>query len=167
MRNELVRRMASNAIVAALYFALTLLVAPIAFSQIQIRISEFLVLICFFRKDYAIGLTIGCALANLFSPMMPWDLVFGTIATLIACVGIMFCKHLFIATLCPVIANGFIIAWELNFVYDLPYWVNVGWVALGELISVSVVGYIIFMLLKKNKRFFELIGRNQNENFEW
>ena len=84
MKNQIVRRLTANAIVAALYFVLTWASSPIAFLGIQVRISEFLLLLCFFNKDYIAGVTIGTLLANLMSPMLPWDLIFGTLATLIA-----------------------------------------------------------------------------------
>lgn len=164
--NQTLKSIVYNAFIAALYVVLTLLSYPLSFGQIQFRFAEILVLLCFFRKDYAIGLTVGCAVANLFSTLGLIDVLFGTLATLTACLIIMWCKHLIIAVFIPVITNGFIIAFELYKVMELSYWASALWVALGELV-VLTVGYIFFMILKKRKRFFEAIRSTQNIDFKF
>ena len=103
--NPIIRKIAANAFIAALYVVLTLASYPLSFNQIQFRVAEVLVLLCFFRKDFVIGLTCGCALANLFSTLGPIDIAFGSAATLIACLCICISKHLCVAILFPVISN--------------------------------------------------------------
>ena len=126
-----------NGLLAAIYVVLTYVMAPISFGAIQFRFSEILVLACFFDKKKAVGLTIGCFIANLVSPLGLMDLGFGTAATLLACLGIMFSKHLIIAILFPVIANGLI------------------------------VGYILIMILKRDKCLFSIIRAKQNIDFNF
>lgn len=155
-----------NALIAALYVVLTLLTYPISYLGIQFRFAEILVLLCFWRKDYSIGLVIGCAIANLASSIGLVDVGFGTLATLIACVGIMFSKWLAIACLFPIAANAFMVGFELYQFLGLPFWLSVGQVALGEAV-VMIVGYILFMILKRRKTFFENIRANQNIAFKW
>ena len=167
MKNVVVRRLTANAIVAALYFVLTFASSPIAFLGIQIRISEFLLLLCFFNKDYIAGVTIGTLLANLLSPMLPWDLIFGTLATAIAATGVAFCRHLLIAAFIPAVVNGFIVAAELHIILEDPFWINVGFVAAGEVIAVVGIGYTLMMILRKQNSFMEMIGANQNLEFKW
>ena len=140
----------SNALIAALYVVLTLITYPISYQGIQFRFAEILVLLCFFRKDYAIGLTIGCAIANLASSIGLVDVGFGTLAT----------------CLFPVVANGFIVGFELWKFMGAPFWISVGTVAAGEF-AVLVVGYILFMVLKRRKTFFDTIRANQNIAFKW
>ena len=164
--NQYVRIIAANAVIAALYVAFTLASYPLSFDQIQFRISEILVLLCFFRKDFIFGLTAGCAIANCFSTLGPIDIAFGTAATFIACLGITFSRHLIVAIWFPVISNAFLVAWELNIVFDTPYWASVAWVALGEF-TVMVVGYIIFMIFRKNTKFHSIIRSTQNINFKF
>ena len=163
-----VDRIAKNGIIAALYAALTLACYPFAYGMIQFRISEFLVLLCFFRKDYTIGLTIGCAIANLFSPeLFLWDVLIGTSATLIACLGICFCKHLVVACALPIIANAILVGLELSIILEIEsFIVCAAFVALGELVAM-IVGYVIFMLLRKRNAFFESIKANQNLEFKF
>ena len=70
MSKNYVNRIAIFGIVTAIYVVITVLLMPYSFYGIQFRISEALVLLCFYKKDYIIPLTLGCAIANLFSPMM-------------------------------------------------------------------------------------------------
>lgn len=159
-RKEVVYEICLNGIIAALYATLTIFIAPLSYGPIQFRFSEILVLLCFFNKRYAIGLTLGCLIANCFSPTAPLDVPFGTLATLLACIGIMFSKHLLVAIAFPVVFNAFIIAAELSF-YNEPYWLSVLTVGAGEL-AVMVLGYIFFILIKRSKMFMHAIKANQN-----
>ena len=156
----------ANALIAALYVVLTLITYPISYLGIQFRFAEIMVLLCFWRKDYSIGLIIGCAIANLASSIGLVDVGFGTLATVIACVGIMFMKQLAIACLFPIVANAFIVGFELYQFLGLPFWLSVGEVAIGEA-TVMVVGYVLFMVLKRRNKFFEVIRANQNIAFKW
>lgn len=165
---DLIQTIARNGIVAGLYAALTLACYPFAYGMIQFRISEFLVLLCFFRKDYTIGLTLGCAIANLFSPeLFLWDVLIGTSATLVACIGICFCKHLVVACTLPILANAILVGLELSIILEIDnFFVCAAFVALGELVAMTV-GYIIFTLLKKRKGFFNSIRATQNVEFKF
>ena len=139
---------------------------PFSYMGIQFRVAEIMVLLCFFRKDYAFGLVIGCAIANLPSAIGLVDVGFGSLATLIACLGIMFMKNLGIACLFPVVSNAFIVGFELWKFLGLPFWISVAEVAIGEF-AVMVIGYIFFMLIKRRKGFFDTIRANQNIEFKW
>ena len=157
---------AYNGIIAAFYVVLTLITYPISFLGIQLRIAEVMVLLCFFRKDYIIGLVSGCAIANLMSSIGLIDVLFGTAATLLACLVIIFCKQLFVAALIPVISNAFIVGLELFlFIGDNPYFIYVGMVAIGEFCAM-VIGYIFFIALRNNTKFLKLIRANQNIAFK-
>lgn len=164
---NIVERISVNAFVAAIYFILTMATLPVSFLGMQIRIAELLILLCFFRKDFALGVTVGTLLANINSPMLPWDLVFGTLATLLSAILIGYTKHLFIASLIPVVINAFVVGFELHIILDLPLWINVLTVGLGEFIAVSILGYFIFLKLGKNEKFQRMIGMNQNYLFKW
>ena len=154
-----------NALIAATYVVLTYASTPIAYGAIQFRIAEILMLFPFFNKRYAIGVTLGCLLANLLSPFMVLDVIFGTLATLIACVGVMFCKHLLVASFIPVVCNAFIVSVVLTTIGE-PYWMSVLTVGLGEL-AVMTVAYIIFMILRRNKNLFLRLRFNQNLDFKF
>ena len=165
-RKDIIQEICVNGVIAATYAALTIAMSPIAYGPIQFRFSEIMVLFCFFNKKYTVGLTLGCFLANLMSPTASLDIIFGTVATLLACLCIMFCKHLVVATIFPVLFNAFIVAWELTF-FGEPYWFSVLTVGLGELV-VMIVSYLIFMLvIKRNKGFLRVIKADQNLDYKF
>ena len=77
-----------GAVIAAAYFALCMLVAPIAYGPIQFRVSEALMLLPALTPAGVPGLFVGCLLFNLLNPaaLGPIDVIFGSLATLIAAV---------------------------------------------------------------------------------
>ncbi len=160
-----VKDIARLAIICALYVALTYAFSFMAYGDIQFRIAEILVLLCFFRKDYTIALVLGCILANIFSPMGFVDVVFGTLATLLACLSICFLKNIFLCILPPVIFNGVIVGLELHYILDLPFVPSMISVAIGEA-AVVTIGAVIFFFLRKKKGFLRMIMANQNCDLE-
>ncbi len=165
--DNIVKKITANSIVVTIYFILTFLTSSFSFLGIQVRIAECLILLCFFRRDYVIGVTLGCIFSNLLSPLGFYDVLFGSLATLVSGLLISFMKHLFLATLIPVIINGFVVGAELYFLMELPFFVNVGTVALGEFIAVSILGYIIVMIVGRKDQFLKLIGAERNFKFRW
>ena len=151
-----IRMIARQAIIASLYVVLTVAISPLSYGNIQFRIAEILVFLCFFRRDYIIGLTLGCFIANLFSPMLIWDITLGVLATIIALVLIIFSKNIYIAAIWPILSNAFIVAIELHFAFELPYFLSALEVGIGEA-AVMVIGLIVFLLLSKKKRFMYFI----------
>ena len=145
--------------VAAVYVVLTIILAPYSFYGVQFRIAEALTLLCFYKKEYIIPLTLGCFIANFFSPLpVPaLDIIFGTAATILALLLMMKCKNIILASLMPVIVNAIIVGAELKIQNGLPFFLSALQVAIGEFVCVTVLGVIIFKVLEKNKRFMALI----------
>ncbi len=152
-----VANIAKIAIVAALYATLTVVLAPLSYGNIQVRISEFLVLLCFYNKKYSISLTLGCLIANLFSPFGWYDIVFGTLATLLACICTMYTKNVLLAGVWPVLFNGLIVGAEISILDNLPFWVCAGEVALGEIIAIFIFGRPVFKILEATPVFKKII----------
>ena len=75
--------LATCAVVAAAYAALTIALAPISYGAVQFRVSEALTILPFFIPGTVWGLTAGCVLANLFTGNV-FDIVFGSLATFLA-----------------------------------------------------------------------------------
>ena len=95
------------------------------------------------------GLVIGCLVANLLSPVAIWDVIFGTLATLIAALGTYkLRKKPLLAALCPVVANGIIVGVMLAVFYALPLWLTMLEVAVGEAVAVAL-GFILLAALRK------------------
>lgn len=158
--------MVNNAVVAAMYVVLTLVTFPISFLGIQFRIAEFLVLLCFFRRDYAIGVTLGCVIANCFSSIGFIDCLFGGIATLISCIFIGFSRLFLVSIVFPVVINAFVVGYELYQFLQADFWVSVMYVAIGEL-AVMLVSYGIYMAIGKKEWFKKLIDANRNLDWKF
>lgn len=158
--NSKIKDIVRLSIISALYVVLTVM-NPFSYNMIQFRISEILMLLCFFRKDYSFALIVGCFISNLFSEIMLYDIIFGTFATVISCIVINNTKNIYIAGIAPVVFNGLIVGAELSIAFQTPYFLNVFWVSLGELV-VMIIGVLAFLKLKNNTVFMELIKANRN-----
>lgn len=155
MKNK-VLFIAVNAIVAALYAAFTVMIAPVAYGEIQFRFSEILIFLAFYDKRFFPGLILGCLIANLFSPMVLYDIFFGTAATALAVFGIYYGKYLFkrkniglfLVPLTGAVSNGLLVGLALMLAYELPYWLTAFQVAAGEF-AVLIIGAVIFLGIEK------------------
>ena len=152
-----VRDLTRLSIVAAIYVILTLAFTPLSYGDIQFRISEVLMLLIVYRRKYAISMILGCFVANLFSPIGWVDIVFGTLATVIAAIPMMFIKNLEISSFLPSIANGLVVGLELSIVYDLPIVITMAQVFIGEFVVCSLIGIPLFHFLEKNESFMRTI----------
>jgi uncharacterized membrane protein len=170
VKKDKIKFITYNGVLAAVYVAITFLTIPISFGQIQFRFAEILVLLCFFNKKSSAGIILGTFVANLFSTLGLWDLLFGVGATIVTCLFVCFSRHLLLAIVWPILFNGLIIGAELFFLFgngDVSlFFINAGYVALGEL-AVMIVGYIIFMLIRKRKDFAIITNANQNIDFKF
>lgn len=152
------KKLVKIAIVAALYFVLTVGLAPISYGSIQFRVSEVMTLLAFIDPLYIPGLVLGTVLANLFSPLGFIDVIFGSIATFLSVVMVSRSKNIYIASIWPSIINGIIIGIELMFAFGVPLLLGMAQVAAGEFVVVSIVGVIIFKFgILNNKRVMELL----------
>lgn len=162
-----VKDIAYNGIVASLYVVLTLLTYNFSFGFIQFRIAEVLVLLCFFRKDFVIGLSVGCLIANLFSSISPIDTLIGTLATVISCLCVCYCKLLLFSLFIPAVINGVFIGLEIYLFtqtsHSLFFYIST--VAFGEIV-VLLFGYLFVLLIRKQNGFYKLIRANQNIDFK-
>lgn len=81
MKNNAVKTLTIQALIAAIYVVLTVAIAPFSYGAIQFRISESLSQLVVFSKKYWLPITLGVAIANLFSPLGIVDVFFGTLGT--------------------------------------------------------------------------------------
>lgn len=147
-----------SAAVAALYAVLTLLLPVASYGPIQFRFSEILVLLVFYNKRFIPGLVIGCAIANMFSPMMLFDVVFGTLSSYIAFKLMQRAKNLFVASIFPVLLVSVpAIGTWLILASDEVFLVLLMQFMLSEFVMVSIIGVILFKILEKNEGFMSHI----------
>ena len=151
--------LAQAAIIAALYTVLTLALSAFSFGAIQCRISEALNVLTFFTPAAIPGLTVGCFLSNLLGGGNIFDLIFGTLATLLAAVvSYRIRKHRWLVPVPAILSNALIIPFVLRYAYtgiedSIPFLMLT--VGIGEFISAGILGMILLHVLSKlPKNFF-------------
>ena len=154
MNNIKTKQLVNGGMIAALYVVLTVLAAQfnLASGAIQVRFSEALTILPVFTIAAVPGLTVGCVLANLLTGCAAWDVVFGSIATLIGAVGTRLLKDKpLLAWIPPVLSNMAIIPVILIKVYAVPdaWWFLVLTVGAGEVLSCGVLGLLLWKALSK------------------
>lgn len=159
--NQSVSRRVKGAAFAALYVTLCLALAPFSYGAVQVRVAEALCLLPIFGREYITAITLGCFLANLLGSSTI-DVIFGTLATFLACIGTYHLRHVRIkglaipASLPPVLCNAVIVGLEISFFFmDTPatlpaVLMNMLTVGIGEVISCTVLGVAMVKLIEAN-----------------
>ena len=156
-RSSVTLRLTQGAAIAAIYVVLTLVFAPISLGAMQIRIAEAMTILPLFTPMAIPGLFIGCLLANLLGGAIVWDVVFGSLATLIgAAGGWLLRKNRWLVPIPAVIANTVIVPLVLKYGYgvDLPLLLSALYIAVGEIIGCYVLGEILASALLKREAIF-------------
>ncbi len=147
-----------GALVGALYVVLTLISSLFGLSSgvIQFRISEALCILPIFMPEAIPGLFIGCAISNLIAGGVVWDVIFGSLATLIGAIGARLLrtlpnKLLWLSPLPTILANALIVPFVLRYAYGAPdaFPFLILTVAVGEIVCAGIGGYILCLTLKK------------------
>ena len=145
--------------IAALYVVLTFIanLAGLASGVIQVRLSEVLTILPVFTAAAVPGLAVGCVLANLLTGCALWDVVFGSLATLIGALGtrLLRKKSPMLAVLPPILSNMLIVPLVLQQVYGVEdaFWYLMLTVGAGEIISCGALGLLLYRSLKKTRIF--------------
>ncbi|MDP4153501.1 MAG: QueT transporter family protein [Bacillota bacterium] len=150
-----VRYIVYGALIAALYAGLTLAFAPLSYGLAQVRVSEALTVLPFFIPASIPGLFIGCLIANLVTGNI-YDIIFGSLATLIAAFISSRIKNKYLVPLPPVICNAVIVGAVLTYAYTnvtngLPYILVALQVGAGELVACYVIGLPLLLVLERHK----------------
>ena len=151
------KEIALNAIIACIYAVLTLAIAPLAYSEVQFRISEVMVFLAFYNRKYIPGLVIGCFLSNIPSSLGWMDMVFGTFSTLVVVMTMNKVNNRYAASVLGALITGVIVGFELHLAFGIPFLINAIYVAIGEF-GVLLIGAILFKTIENNpnvKRYLE------------
>ena len=153
-----IKYLAQAGIIAALYVVFTLIAnaAGLASGVIQVRISEALTVLPFFTPAAIPGLFIGCLLSNILGGCVIWDIIFGSLATLLGALGTYAIRKKlpdWCAAIPPIIANTLIVPFVLSYAYEVPdsipfLMLTVG---AGEVISCGILGILLLKLLKPHR----------------
>ena len=156
------QRLVRCAMIAALYTAVSLLLAPLSYGAVQVRVAEALTLLPVFTPDAIVGVTLGCLLTNLIGSS-PIDAVFGTLATLVAALltywlrGVRWRSLPVASALMPVAVNALVVGAEITFFFlDTPATLpallfNMLTVGIGELVSCVVLGLLLIKAVESNQ----------------
>ena len=142
-------------LIAALYFILTFLaqIFGLASGAIQFRLSEALTCMPLFYKEAIPGLWIGCILANLLTGCAMWDIVFGSVATLLGALGTYYIgrKKPVMGPVFPIASNMLIVPAVLQQVYGSAdsYWFLMVTVGIGEIVCCGLLGMLLYKAYKK------------------
>ena len=149
--------LAQAAMIAAIYVVLTIIFRPFSFGEIQVRIAEALTILPVFTPAAIPGLFIGCLIGNLLGGSVLWDVIFGSLATLIGALFTYLLRNRskYLAPLPPILANTVIVPFVLYYAYgvNLPIPLMMLTVGIGEVISCGVLGMIVYTGLRKSRLF--------------
>lgn len=142
------------AMIAAVYVVLTLIMAMAGLSSgaIQIRLSEALCVLPYFTSAAIPGLTVGCLLANILISGSIYDILFGTLATLIGAIGsYLLRQYKWLVPLPPIAANTiilpFVLSWSGMSSEGIPFMMLT--IGIGEIISCGLFGILLLYTLEK------------------
>ncbi len=165
-------RIAVCAVIAAIYAALTVVLAPISYGPVQFRVSEALTVLPFLMPGTVWGIFVGCIIANLFTGSI-FDIVFGSLATLAAGLCTVYfgrkgntVKNRLLGCLMPVLFNAVIVGAVLTWGYQIQEFsdpikscgFNALTVGIGEAGVLYLIGYTLLRQLPKIKVFQEFIN---------
>ena len=157
-RRKAVTSICYGAIIAALYVVLTWLSAIFKLDSgvIQFRLSEALCILAVFTPAAIPGMTIGCLLSNLIFTGNAYDMIFGTLATLIGVLGVYALRKFpYVAPMPYVLSNVIIVPFVLRFAYGVPdaFWFMMVTVGVGELVCALGGGIALYIALKRVRLF--------------
>lgn len=155
------RMVARTGAIAALYAGLCLVLAPLSYGPVQVRVSEALTLLPVLCPQAVVGVTLGCFIANALASA-PLDMLVGTVATLLAALATRRLRHLrfkgvpVVASLPPVLFNAVLVGAELSFLYLAPgspaalWLLNMLYVGAGQLVSCCGLGLLLIYSIERN-----------------
>lgn len=161
------RKIVRAALIAAVYVVLCLVLAPLSYGTIQIRVSEALTLLPVLCPEAIVGVTIGCFLSNMIASA-PVDMIVGTLVTLLAALATyklrrVRWKGLAIAgSIPPVLFNAVIVGIELTLLYYpansafVIFLLNIASVGAGQIVSCSILGVLLVYVIEKNPTLLRL-----------
>jgi len=155
------RDVSLTALFAGLYAVLVIVLAPISFGPVQLRVADVLIpLTALFGWPVVVGVTTGCFIGNAYVWLGPYDVIFGPIANLIAAgIVLQLRKKRSLACLMSALPIGTIVGGGYLWIYfpppdifglTLPVWVAMMIsITISSLIAIAVVGYSLLTILSR------------------
>ena len=147
-------------IFASLYSIIVIVLAPISFGPVQLRVADCLIpLAALFGWPVIAGVTVGCFLGNAYFWLGPYDVILGPIANLIAATLIFLLrKRQLLACVVGSIPIGIIVGGYLwvffpppdIFGLSMPIWgAMIVSVTISSLVAMAVIGYTLLKALSQ------------------
>lgn len=154
--NRNTRRLTAAAMIAAVYFVLTMIFFATSFQPLQSRLAEALTVLPYFTPVAIPGLFVGCIISNILGGNGPWDVIIGSLASLLAAyltyrISFNKPKRKFLAPLPPVLVNAVIIGIMLSILYKMPLFSTMLSVGVGQVIACYVLGLPLMLLIEGTK----------------
>ncbi len=148
-------------LLAAVYFVLTVLppLSSFAFGPVQVRVSEALMVLPAVTAEAVPALFIGCLAANLAGGLGPVDLVFGSLATLVAAYLASRLRNPWLVPLPAIVVNALVVGSYLPLILDLPapLWLSWAYIAAGETLACGGLGLPLLFFLRARPALVRLL----------
>ena len=164
MKKMTTQELTLSGVLAALYVVITLATTSFAFGPIQFRLADALCVLPFFVPSTAVGLSLGCLIANIFSTVSAVDIVVGSAATLLGCLGAAHLKNRWLVPLPTILSNTVLVGAMLAFFLtpEAPlagFFTYAARVGLGEIAVMAVLGLPLIALFHKTDLLEQLLKR--------
>lgn len=157
MKKNRTRFITEAAVIAAIYTILVIIFNYISFGPVQFRVAEILTILPYFTPAAIPGVTLGCFLSAILTPGTPaLDMIFGTLATLIAAfLSYLLKRYKYLVPIPPILVNALVIPWVLKFAYGEAQSVPIMMLTVGggEFVIVGIFGIIFLLVLDQIKRY--------------
>lgn len=152
MKQRKTQFLTEAAIIAALYTVLVFIFQLSSFGPVQFRIAEALTILPYFTPAAIPGVTIGCFLSAVFAGADVLDMVFGSLATLVAALlSYSLRRYKYLVPIPPIVVNALVIPWVLKAAYGeaQPIPLMMLSVGAGQLLAAGVLGMILLFALER------------------
>ncbi len=159
--NRNIRRLTVAAMIAAVYLVLTMLFYITSFQPMQSRLAEALTVLPYFTPVAIPGLFVGCILANILGGNGIWDVVIGSLSSLLAAyltykLTYNKPKRKWLAPLPAIVINAVSVGIMLSVLNKLPLFATILSVGLGQILACYVLGFPLLLLIERTRKLNEL-----------
>lgn len=142
-------RLARGALIAAVYVVLCLVLQPLSYGVLQLRLAEALTLLPILFVEAIPGLFVGAFLANVFGGLGLVDIVCGSLITLMAAYATYALRNSLLAYLPPIVFNALFVSAYLHLLFNWPYWLTVLSIGASQTLVIFTLGHGLILILKR------------------
>ena len=148
-------RIARAGIIAAAYIVLVFFFQFASFGPVQLRVAEALTLLPMVYPEAIGGIYVGVFLANILGGQGPWDVVGGSLVSLLAAYLTYRFRGRLLGYAAPILLNAFLVSLYLRYIFNVPsYWLLVLSIGLGQSIVILGLGLPLLRFVQKNQERF-------------